>query len=376
MLRRLPAALSLAVMTLLLGMIGGLPGPVAPAGADPTTVTVAAEEIAPFVMTTGAARSGFTIEILDEIAARRGWTITYLAGNTEAAVLDEVTVGRADAAVGAIGITSERVGNFDFSQPVYNGGLQILVPDSGTGGLLPGLREFLDVLFSRAVLGWVAGALAIALIPAHVTWLLERRHPDSIVSRNYFPGIVQAVGWSLGMLATQPDNFPRQWGARTLGLVLAFVSIIFVALFTATLTANLTVSTINSQIATPSDLVGKSVCTVAATSAADYLGEIGADPVAKPSIDECFAGLKRRDFAAVVFDAPVLNHWVNNDGAGTAQVVGPVFEREDYGVAFSRGSALRVQFDESLLEMREDGAYDLIKQKWFGSDGSSSAGSS
>jgi polar amino acid transport system substrate-binding protein len=115
---------------------------------------------------------------------------------------------------------------------------------------------------------------------------------------------------------------------------------------------------------------------VAATSAADYLGEIGAEQVAKPSIDECFAGLKRRDFAAVVFDAPVLNYWVNNDGAGTAQVVGPVLEREDYGVAFGRGSALRVQFDESLLEMREDGTYDLIKQRWFGSDGSSSAGSS
>lgn len=57
------------------------------------------------------------------------------------------------------------------------------------------------------------------------------------------------------------------------------------------------------------------------------------------------------------------------------QVVGQVFDKEDYGAAFRRGSELRRQFDETLLGMREDGTFDEIKQKWFGVDGTDSAGS-
>ena len=59
-----------------------------------------------------------------------------------------------------------------------------------------------------------------------------------------------------------------------------------------------------------------------------------------------------------------------NDGGGpalvTAALVGTVFQNEDYGIAFHNGSELRKQADAALLKMREDGDYDLIKQKWFG----------
>lgn len=370
-----PRVHALVIVALLGAIMGGVPGLVAPAGAEQDTVTVAARDVPPFVTTAGTIKSGFTIDILNEVSARSGWTITYGSDGTETEVLNAVAEGRADAALGALSITSARAKDFDFSQPVYNGGLQILVPISEAKRSLPGLEEFLEVLFSRTMAVWLMAALAIALIPAHITWLVERRHDNSMVSRGYIPGIFQAMGWSLGMLATQPDDFPKHWLSRTVSLVLAFVSIIFVAIFTATLTANLTVEKINSQISSPADLIGKRVCTLGDSTAAAYLRKLGVEFDAAPSIEDCYAGLKKRSFDAVVFDAPVLNYWVSNDGAGIAQTVGPVFEREDYGIAFRRGSELRRQFDETMLGMREDGTFDLIKQKWFGDDGSSSAGS-
>ena len=366
---------ALVALALLLAIIGGLPGLVAPAGAEDTTVTVAARDVAPFVTTANDVKSGFTIDILNEVSARRGWTIAYGKASSQTDVLKAVAEGRADAALGALAITSDRAGEFDFSQPLYNGGLQILVPASATSRSLPGLAEFLRLLFSWSLLVWLAAALVIALIPAHITWLVARRHDDSMVSRAYFPGIFQAVGWSLGMLVTQPDNFPKHWASRTLGLALAFVSIIFVSLFTATLTTNLTVNKINSQISSPSDLFGKSVCTLADSAAADYLKKIGVEFDGEPAIGDCYAGLQKQIFDAVVFDAPVLNYHVANRGDGTSQVVGPVFDKEDYGIAFARGSELRRHFDETMLGMREDGTFGLIRQKWFGDDGSSSAGS-
>lgn len=365
----------LAVIALLLTIIASLPTLAAPAGADQTTITVDTLDLTPFVITENNVKSGFSIDVLNEIATRRGWTITYGPDGPVSEILQNVADGRADAALGAIAITAERARALDFSQPLYNGGLQILVPTSTTSRSLPGLAEFLQVLFSQTMLVWLAAALAIALIPGHITWLLERRHGDSMVSRAYFPGIVQAIGWSLGMLATQPDKYPKHWASRTLGLALAFVSIIFVSLFTATLTANLTVSKIGSQISSPSDLFGKSVCTLADSTADDYLTKLGVDFDAKSAIDDCYTGLKTRNFDAVVFDAPVLTYYVANGGAGTTQVVGRVFEKEDYGTVFRRGSELRRQFDETMLGMREDGTFDLIKTKWFGDDGTGSVGS-
>ena len=87
------------------------------------------------------------------------------------------------------------------------------------------------------------------------------------------------------------------------------------------------------------------------------------------SIEECYRALRERSFDAVVFDAPVLEHYVAHQGAGVAVTVGPIFQKEDYGLVLALGSDLRKPVDQTLLSMREDGTYDVIFQRWFGDDG-------
>lgn len=178
------------------------------------------------------------------------------------------------------------------------------------------------------------------------------------------------------MLAGQPESIPRHALTRGLAVLWAFVGIIFVAFYTATLTANLTVERFDAKINTPADLVGKRVCTVAKTEPASYLNSIGVRADEVPTIDDCYVDLKRGELDAVVFDSPVLRFFVAHEGAGFAQTVGTIFEPEDYGVAFPNGSQLRKQFNRGLLSIREDGTYDLIKQKWFGFESANSSGSS
>jgi len=55
-----------------------------------------------------------------------------------------------------------------------------------------------------------------------------------------------------------------------------------------------------------------------------------------------------------------------NDGAGKARVVGPVFERQSYGIALKTNSPYREQINLALLQLVEDGTYEKIRQKWFG----------
>ncbi|WP_328352774.1 transporter substrate-binding domain-containing protein [Mycobacterium sp. NBC_00419] len=365
---------AIAGVIVMVAAIAGLPALAAPAGAEPRTVTVATHDLAPFVTTHDGVKSGFTIELWEEIAKRQGWSTNFLTVNGVTEQLDAVRTGAADAAASAISITADRVQTFDFSQPTLNAGLQILTHSGASQKSTPGLMDFLKLLFSWSMLVWLGAAFVITVIPAHITWLVERRHEESMVSKSYFPGVLQAFGWGLGTLAAQPDDAPRHWLSRAMGVLWAFVSIIFVAYYTATLTANLTVERFDAQIKSPSDLFGKKVCTVANTTSANFLRDLAVSATGATAIEDCYTGLRKGDFDAVVFDAPVLQYYVQHGGAGTAEMAGPVFKNEDYGIVFRPGSELRKQVDEALLSMREDGTYDMIKTKWFGSDEANAGG--
>ena len=355
-------------MALLVSLIGALPGLATAAPPAPRVVTVSTYDVEPFVMTEDGVKSGFTIDLLDAIAKRTGWTFDYIDGQNVKGILEDVTSKRADAAAAAISITAERADVVDFSQPILNAGLQIAVPAGAVERSQPGLSDFLKLLFSKTMAVWLLAAFALTVLPAHIIWLLERRHSDSMVSKSYFPGIFQAFGWGLGMLAAAADDAPRHWQTRALAVLWAFVSIIFVAYYTATLTANLTVEKFESQIGSPNDLVGRSVCVKANTTASSYLDQIGVGFTGVPRLEDCYEGLKEGKYEAVVADAPLLQYYVANDGAGEAEIASAVFQIEDYGIAFPLGSNLRKQADEALLSIRENGDYALIKRKWLGDD--------
>ena len=358
---------ALSLVLWLVAAIGGLPAVTPVASAQQRTVTVAVHDLTPFVMTNDNIKSGFTVDVLDQIGKRAGWDIKYVDVPSVSEQLKAVAEGRADAAAGAVSITASREKDFDFSQPVLDGGLRIMVPAASQQASTPGLMGFLKLLFSKMVLIWLAAAVAISLIPAHLTWLLERRHHDSMVSKSYFPGILQAFRWNLGAVAGAADDAPRQPVARLMAVLWGFVSIIFIAYYTATLTANITVGKLDSQIKSPADLAGKQVCTVANTTSGAALTKLNVGFDGAASIDDCYKGLRSGKFQAVVYDAPVLSYYVTQAGRGSAILVGDVFEPQGYGIAFLNGSELREVADRELLGMREQGELALIKQKWFGS---------
>jgi polar amino acid transport system substrate-binding protein len=271
----------------------------------------------------------------------------------------------ADLGISAVSITSEREADFDFSQPILSAGLQIMVRGAGEAQANP-LRDLLRLLFSPTILVWLGIALLLILIPAHLIWLLERRHPHGIVRKaNYFPGIFAAMFWAAGTLLTQADHMPRQWLARVIAVLWMFTAVVFVAFYTAQLTATLTVRQIQGLINGPDELPGRRVATTPGSTAASYLHTLNAQVREFTDIGEAYKALLDRQIDAVVFDAPVLLYYAAHDGKGRVQVVGKPFHQEDYGVVFPPNSARRKQVNGALLALREDGTYARIYDKWF-----------
>lgn len=123
----------------------------------------------------------------------------------------------------------------------------------------------------------------------------------------------------------------------------------------------------NDSIKTVGDLKGKKVATKLATTSVDFLKAQGiTDIKLLPNTDNLFMELLIGGVDAVMFDSPPLMYYARNQGKGKVKVVGPLYQGQSYGIAFPQGSALREKVSITILKFKENGTYDTLFKKWFG----------
>lgn len=336
---------------------------VAQTAAPPGDVTVITRVLPPFIVKEGDAYGGFSAELWEAVAREANLRTTWREVGNVAEIIEAVRVGQGQVAIAAISITAQREERFDFSQPMFEAGLQVMLRAETSVGL--GLGQIVE-MFTTGAMPMLLGLLALLiLVPAHIVWLGERRHPDSLVEKSYFPGIFTAMWWATGAAVGQQPDQPRSAFGRALSAAQIIVSVIFVTYFTAAVTSAMTVQQLRGDINGPEDLPGRRVATTTGSTAASYLRQLNVSPTEFGQIAQAFKALDDRQVDAVVFDAPVLLYHAATAGRGKARVVGPVFRKENYGILFPQGSPLRKPVNEALLKLRESGAYDRIYNRWF-----------
>jgi polar amino acid transport system substrate-binding protein len=365
--RKLVLLCAVLALSLSLAAEGQAPAPPQPVFPK-RKLRVATRVLPPFVIDNGGSYSGFSIELWEAIAARLGLESELLAKSNVKDLLSSVQSAETDLGISAVSITSERDRSFDFSQPMFDSGLQILVPDNSGGKKSDSSTfNFFATVTQPSFLRLLLLMVVLTIVFAHLAWLAERRHECGLVSSTkYFPGIFFSLWWSAGTLGAQADEMPKTAWGRLIAVIWMFGTIIFVAYFTAALTTQLTVQQLQGGIRGPDDLPGKRIATVRNSTSARYLTERRARLVEFEKIEEAFGTLLAGRAEAVVYDSPVLLYYANHEGKGRAQVVGGVFRKEDYGIVFRSHSAYRKPINTALLALKEDGTYDRIYDRWFG----------
>jgi polar amino acid transport system substrate-binding protein len=346
-------------------ILGFLVAPIS-AEVEAPEVRVGVVVVPPLVMEQNGALTGFSIELWNAIAKRLKVQTSYQVLPDGIALEEAIRSKRADLTP-TIFITSARDASFDFSYPILESGLQIMVRETDTTLAAPRpVLDMLRLLFSRTTLEWFGVALLLVLIPAHLVWLLERQHNNGIISnRKYFPGIFEAGFWGLSTLTLQSEGMPRQWAARVLSILWMFAGVVFVASYTARLTSTLTIERIVGSIEGPGDLPGKKVATLANSITADYLREQKAQ-VQEFAADEMFKALLDKKVDAIVAPSPLLLYYAAHEGKGRVRMVGPVFNTKPVAIELQLGSPVRKKIDSALIAFDEDGTYQQIYNKWFG----------
>jgi polar amino acid transport system substrate-binding protein len=336
------------------------PAPVVISG---KTLKVVTRLVTPFVIEENEELGGFSIELWKNIAQELDVKSEFKKTGNVSELLNAVKSKQVDVGISAISVTSQREQDFDFSQPIFDSGLQILVRSQGHQS---SIARLVDSLFTPAFFQLLGIMLLIILIPAHIIWLVERNHKGGFLENsNYFPGIFKACWWAAGTLATQAEEMPKSALGRVMAVIWMFISVVFIAYFTATVTTSLTVEQLQSNIKGPQDLAGKRVATIVGSTSANYLKQQKIEAREFKQIDETFAALNNSDVDAVVFDAPILLYYSAHDGKGKVQVVGSIFRKESYAIALPNGSPHRKPINNALLSLQEKGTYQEIYDKWF-----------
>lgn len=336
------------------------------AQAQDAELRVITRQISPFVFKDGDSYKGFSVELWAAIAKELGKPYHFIEKGNVKEIMASMAAGEGDVAIAAISITADREQKFDFSQPMFESGLQILTRNEQ--GSAPSFWQQLWPLLTSTSTLTVLGLLAaLIVVPAHIGWFAERKKENHLFPSSYFPGIFHAMYWATGAAAgQQPDPLYSGLG-RVLATALVIGSLFFTSYFTATITTSLTVQQLKSDINGPEDLANRKVGTTTGSTAETFVTGIGSIPVTYDKIDNALEALNSKLVDAVVFDAPVLMYYAANKGQGKVRLVGSPLKKENYSILFPQGSPLRKPVNETLLKLREIGTYDAIYAKWFAS---------
>lgn len=124
----------------------------------------------------------------------------------------------------------------------------------------------------------------------------------------------------------------------------------------------------NQDIKGFADLKGKKIAVqIGTTSMAEAQKIEGADVKALNSSADTFMELKAGNVDAVINDLPVNDYYIAKTKDTDVKRLDEKLTSEEYGFAMKKGNTELVQkVNEALKTLKENGEYDKIYEKWFG----------
>lgn len=331
---------------------------------DISTARIGVYVSEPFVMKTPSGYTGMAIELWDSIARNHNVNTTYVEYPTFSSLIDATETGEVDIAVTNLTITEERATRVDFTQPWFDGGLQIMINDDRGTGLAAIFGELGNAGHLKA-LSWLIGIIIFASI---ILTLFDRRF-DKEFPEKWPEGFAESF-YSVMSIATSGKSPSRKnlfgWPGRIWSAFWLVCGIAVLAYVTSAVTSVMTTLSLENRVTGLSDLPGKAVGVLSGSTAEEFAVSSGYRTVEFDHIEEAVEGLVAGRVDVIVGDAPVLDYFAHTRSQQDVSVVGPIFEPDKYGFAMQRGSPHRKVLSIDLLGAAEGGVIENLNLKYFG----------
>ncbi|CDP07274.1 unnamed protein product [Coffea canephora] len=280
-------------------------------------------------------------------------------------LVELISAGVFDGAVGDITIVTNRTKTVDFTQPYVSSGLVVVAPFRKLNtGAWAFLRPFSGLM-------WGVTA-AFFLLVGIVVWILEHRTNDE------FRGppkqqLITILWFSLSTLFFAHRESTASALGRVVLIIWLFVVLIINSSYTASLTSILTVQQLYSPIKGIESLkesdepIGYQVGSFAENYLIEEIGIPKSRLVSLGTPEEyatnLLSGPKKGGVAAVVDELPYVELFLSSQCK--FRIVGQEFTKSGWGFAFPRDSALAVDLSTAILALSENGDLQRIHDKWL-----------
>lgn len=315
---------------------------------------------------------GFSIDLWTKISKELNMETQWVYYNSTSDLIEGAVNGDIDAGISAITITSSREEKINFSNSMYELGLQVMVDATKSSASVLELmaKEISKMMTVKSILIF----LVFLLITIHLRWFVDMKNRDSnLFPKNYFPGIIDSFWWGITMLVTW-ETPPNKGLARVIDLMWHIVGIIAISILTAIVTAALTAQAIGGSIRSEKDLAGKYIAVMANDAPRKYVEKIGANVIPVDTLDEAISLVRSGQADALVHDGPRLVYLANKVNKKEQKKILLVskfkFNPQNYGIIFNTNSPLKELADRELLKLRESNGleksfHEQLKEKWL-----------
>ncbi|MCD5380483.1 transporter substrate-binding domain-containing protein [Candidatus Gracilibacteria bacterium] len=279
-------------------------------------IMVGTIEREPFVIQTQEGLTGFSIELSQKIGERLGLELNYKKYDVFEEMLSDVENSKTDFAIANISITSSREKVMDFSHSIFNGGITLMTKDVSQRQLMLYIVSITNIIVALFVLLF------------------------------YIIGIQ-----FLGKKSINKKNI-----VLTSILIYCILSVYFFTLYRIGLHNKIQIKDGN--------IVSGVVGVIEKSTSEDYMIAHNSKYINVKTLSELYFALENRMIDGILHDSPVLKYYTKNNEGYSLEY--DILKKEKYGIVFPEKSLLKEKVNLALLELKANGEYEKLYNKYFG----------
>ena len=332
------------------------PSPVAASAAKivsfPPILNVGVTESPPFSTKVGDHWEGLSIDLWNEIAARKNMHVVFtqtkfseLAAAFAANKLD----------VGPIGaITARGLGQYSYSVPVISSNLSLVTLQQAHTTWKATVRQFKK----SGVIGVLLAILGLNFVVGLLLWLIERKSNSQQFGGQTVQGIGSAIWCAITTMMTvgYGDKVPVTWPGRLLCFIVMLTGVVIISIFTATAGSAMTVARLETEVNSAADLRNVTCVALNHSTGGDYIRANGLRGIFVRSLDDAFDKLMHGEAAVLIHDRIRVESALKKEARGA--VVLPTNLKEDYfAFTLPMNSSLKPTVDTAIEEALDSDAW-------------------
>lgn len=283
----------------------------------------------PFAYKEGDQWKGFSIDLWSEIAQRNNYDLEYREFSVFADMIKNTQSGSVDLSVANISITLEREEEMDFSQPIFDSGLAMMIQKHWSDEHIS-LRTLKDSRFYTVL--WI-----VVLV---LTIFFLRRSIFTLKVKNKVFRYQNQIALIL-------------WGFVLIG----YFNYILV-------TIGYEQTDTKDRIVSYTDITHELVGVTIGSTSEKFVVEHNIPHRSYAVLEEIYTDLSYGEIDMIIHDLPILEYYIKSSWSDF-EIIGNVFQKEKYGILMPEDSSVKEDINRTLLEIRDSDVYEDISRKYF-----------